>query len=42
MQFESFTDVLPKAGLGWLGVFLVTGVIVAAVYFLNRIGSGKK
>ncbi len=36
---ESMTDVLGKAGIGWLGVFIVTAVIVAAVYLLNALGS---
>ncbi len=42
MQFESLTDILPKAGYGWLGVFVVTVVLVAAVYLLNALGSKNK
>lgn len=38
-NFESLTDVLPQAGVGWLGVFIVTAVIVATVYLLNAFGS---
>ncbi len=33
------TDVLPVAGKGWLGVFIVTFVIVGCVYLLNWLGS---
>ena len=29
------TAVLPRAMLGWLGVFAVTIVIIAAIYLLN-------
>ena len=39
---DAMTAVLPKAGYGWLGVFIVTAVIVAAVYLLNRFGSNDK
>jgi len=41
LNLESMTDILPKAGYGWLGVFIVTAVIVAAVYLLNAVGSKK-
>lgn len=41
MNLTLFMQVLPKAGLGWLGVFAVTIIIVAAVellleHFTNR------
>ncbi len=39
VDFESMADVLPKAGYGWLGVFVVTLVIIGAVYLLNKLGS---
>ena len=39
VNFESMTDILPKAGYGWLGVFVVTAVIVAVVYLLNKLTS---
>ncbi len=42
MNFESMTDILPTAGEGWLGVFIVIGVIVATVYALNAISNKKK
>ncbi len=38
-DLESMTDVLPKAGYGWLGVFVVTVVLIGAVYLLNKLGS---
>ena len=34
MNLTLFMQVLPKAGLGWLGVFAVTIIIVAAVELL--------
>ncbi|MBQ6818651.1 MAG: hypothetical protein IJP35_03495 [Clostridia bacterium] len=39
IHLESMTDILPAAGYGWLGVFIVTGVLVAAVYLLGMFGS---
>ena len=35
MNLTLFMQVLPKAGLGWLGVFAVTIIIVAAVELLE-------
>ena len=37
-----FMQVLPKAGLGWLGVFAVTIIIVAAVELLEHFTNRKK
>ena len=37
MNLTLFMQVLPKAGLGWLGVFAVTIIIVAAVELLERL-----
>ena len=37
MNLTLFMQVLPKAGLGWLGVFAVTIIIVAAG---GAVGSG--
>lgn len=42
MSFESMTDILPTAGEGWLGVFIVIGIIVGVVYALNAITAKKK
>ncbi len=35
LSFETLLQVLPKAGMGWLGVFVVTVVIILAVELLN-------
>jgi hypothetical protein len=32
-------DALPIMGTGYLGIFIVTGVIIAVVYLLSKIGS---
>ena len=32
---------LPIMGYGYLGIFIVTGVIIAAVALLNKLTSGK-
>lgn len=37
-----FFTVLSKALLGWLGVFLVTLVIIVVIYLLNYFTSKKK
>jgi len=44
MNLELFLQVLPKAGLGWLGVFIVTLLIIVVVELLERFtgGEGKK
>lgn len=36
MDINAFLQVLPLAGTGWLGVFVVTLLIVAAVELLER------
>ena len=38
MNLTLFMQVLPKAGLGWLGGFAVTMISVAAVELLARHG----
>ena len=40
MNLTLFMQVLPKAGLGWLGVFAVTIIIVAAVELLEHFTCG--
>ena len=40
LRVDYLMDALPIIGTGLLGVFLVTGVIIAGVYLLNRITSG--
>ena len=42
MNLTLFMQVLPKAGLGWLGVFAVTIIIVAAVELLVHFTNRKK
>lgn len=42
MTLTLFMQVLPKAGLGWLGVFAVTIIIVAAVELLEHFTNRKK
>ena len=42
MNLTLFMQVLPKAGLGWLGVFAVTIIIVAAVELLEHFTNRKK
>ena len=42
MNLTLFMQVLPKAGLGWLGVFAVTIIIVAAVELLEKHFTNRK
>ena len=39
MRVDLLMEALPVVGTGYLGVFIVTGVIVAVVAVLNKIGS---
>ena len=41
MNLTLFMQVLPKAGLGWLGVFAVT-IIIVAVELLEHFTNRKK
>ena len=41
MGMELLKEALPVMGWGWLGVFLATGGIRAAVALIIRIFSGK-
>lgn len=41
MNLELFLEVLPNMGLGWLGVFVVTLIIIAAVELLEFLTSGS-
>lgn len=41
-NLQSLMEVLPKAGMGWGGVFVVTIVIVLAVELLNRFSGQRK
>ena len=42
MRVDLFMDALPVIGTGYLGIFIVTGVIIAVVYALNRFGGSAK
>lgn len=42
MNVQAFLDTLPYMGLGMLGIFVVTGVIILAMYALNAIFKEKK
>ncbi len=42
MRVDLFLDALPVMGYGYLGIFIVTGVIIAVVSLLNKLTSGKK
>ena len=37
---QTFLSVLPKAGMGWLGVFVVTIVIILGAELLNYFTRG--
>ena len=39
MRMDLLLEALPVMGTGYLGTFLVTGVIIAAVSLLNKIFS---
>lgn len=39
---ETLLDTLPVMGMGMLGIFLVTCVIVLAVVILSKLGKGKE
>ena len=38
MRVDLLMNVLPVMGWGMLGVFVVTGIIIAAVMLLNKLG----
>ena len=40
-DFDAMLAVLPKALEGWLGVFVVIGIIIVATYLLNCIFSKR-
>ncbi len=35
VSVQNFVDSLPLMGFGMLGIFIVTGLIVASIYWLN-------
>ena len=42
MRVDLLMEALPVMGIGYLGIFIVTAVIIAVVALLNRFTSGKK
>ncbi len=42
MNVQAFLDTLPIMGLGMLGIFVVTGVIIVSMYVLNAVFKDKK
>ena len=40
LRFDLLANVLPIMGTGMLGIFIVTGVIIAVVTLLNKWTSG--
>ena len=41
MRIELLMEALPVMGTGYLGIFIVTGVIIGVVTLLNKFTSGK-
>ena len=39
MHLDKLMAALPVMGVGYLGIFIVTLVIIGIVYLLNKIGS---
>ena len=40
-HLDDMLEALPKAMIGWLGVFVVTAVIIVSVWMLNKF-TGRK
>ena len=41
MRVDLLMNALPVMGTGYLGIFIVTGVIILVVTLLNKFTSGK-
>ena len=41
MRIDLLIQALPVMGTGYLGIFIVTGVIIGAVMLLNKLTSEK-
>ena len=41
MRVDLLMEALPIIGTGYLGIFIVTGVIIAAVALLNKLTQDK-
>ncbi len=42
INVNAFLETLPIMGKGMLGIFVVTAVIMGAIYLLNILGNKKK
>jgi len=42
VDVKAFKETLPYMGKGMLGIFIITIVIIACVYLMNKFGSIKK
>ncbi len=42
IDFNAMLDTLPIMGMGMLGIFLVTGVIILTIVLLNRLTAPRK
>ena len=42
IRVDYLLNALPIMGIGMLGIFVVTGVIITVVALLNKLTSGKK
>lgn len=42
LNFASLASTLPIMLIGMVGIFIVIGVIIGAVYLLNKLTSAKK
>ncbi len=38
LRWDLFMEALPIMGIGYLGIFIVTGVIIAVVTLLGKLG----
>ncbi len=41
ISVEKLLEALPIMGIGYLGIFVVTAVIILVVYLLNKLGNKK-
>ena len=41
MRVDLLMEALPVMGTGYLGIFIVTGIIIGVVTLLNKFGSKK-
>ena len=41
-NIKAMLEVFPNAMIGWLGVFIVTGVIIATTWLLDAVTTKRK